>query len=311
MAARKASFGAALGLTSMLAATPALAAGVVELPADCGTSSEFAREVDARLPPNVPRPAPDVSISPAGTHYLLKLRFAQESREFSHADCRELFRVAVVVTVAMSLSHVEPLEQKQPTAKPRPEGETKAAQPPPERVEPRSSTTTTGPSWGFGGSVASGASFGMAPRPVLQLELEGRVMRGELGVALNFRYRTPRGEQDANDRGVRVSSIGGELAFVARPHRLLEGWVGASVYRVFGTGLGATVSQREDAAWSAGPALGLTLIPLQRSGTWVGVGGELYLDLIQPEFKILNYDTVFDAPLFSGSAFLRVGHIFN
>ncbi len=313
-AGRNRTHAASFALTLLLApwfAAEARAANAFEIPAECGTQSEFAREVDARLPRNVPRPAPDVSIARSGSGYSLKLRLAEESREFSHADCRELFRVAVVVTVAMSLSHSEahlqnPVSERAPAPPPvtsaaplqepiRPEST--------ERGEPRQH-------WAFGASAAPGVSFGMAPRPVLQFELEGRALRGMFGVALGLRYRAPGAEQDANDRGVRVSSFGGELAFVLRPHRVLEASLGASFYRLFGSGIGA-VAERTDSAWSAGPTLGLMLIPLQRGGTWVGVGGDLHLDLVQPEFQILNYDTVFRVPLFSGSAFLRLGHVFD
>lgn len=306
-----ASFALTLLLAPWFAAEQARAANAFDIPAECGTQSEFAREVDARLPPNAPRPAPDVSIERSGSGYSLKLRLAQESREFSHADCRELFRVAVVVTVAMSLSHEAHSQSPGSEGAPATRPVTSAA-PPQERVRAGSTERTEPrPHWAFGASAAPGLSFGMAPQPVLQFELEGRALQGMFGLALGLRYRAPGEEQDANNRGVRVSSFGGELAFLARPHRVLEASLGASVYRLFGSGLGAAVAERTDSAWSAGPTLGLMLIPLQRGGTWVGVGGDLHLDLVQPEFQILNYDTVFRVPLFSGSAFLRIGHVFN
>lgn len=297
-------FSAVLLLSASAAATS------VQLPNECGSASEFEREVDARLPPNVPRPAPEVWIEQRGREYHLRLQLEQESREFRHADCRELLRVAVVVTVAMSLSHAEP----QPPPVPAPSGSASPASG--ERSQslevPAASPALSepGPPWALGVSGASGLNFGMAPRPVLELELEGRALRGAFGVALRARYRAPGADQDQNERGVRVSSWGAQAAFIARPHRMVEASIGVSAYRLAGAGLGA-VSQRDDAVWSAGPALGLTLIPLQRHGTWVGVGGELHLDLVQPEFQILNYTTVFRVPLFSGSAFLRVGHLFN
>lgn len=308
---RTASFASLLLLASVLGAERARAAGSFDIPAECGTPSEFAREVDARLPANVPRPAPDVSIARSGTGYFLKLRLGQESREFSHADCRELFRVAVVVTVAMSLSHSEAHARQPVTEAQAPTFAPSSTVSAVERGAPdRPPSSEPPPRWAFGASAAPGLSFGMAPRPAPQLELEGRALRGMFGVAVRLRYRAPRAEQDANDRGVRVTSFGGELALLARPHRLVEASLGFAADRLFGTGLGS-VSERSDGAWGAGPTLGLTLVPLQRSGTWVGVGGDLHLDLVQPEFQILNYDTVFRVPLFSGSAFLRLGHVFD
>ena len=131
------------------------------------------------------------------------------------------------------------------------------------------------------------------------------------GVATRLRYRSAGTVQDENQRGVRVSGAGAQLALLVRPHRVFEASLGASLYRLSGTGLGSVLSQREDTAWSAGPALGFSLIPLDRRGTWVGVGGELYLDLIRPEFEILNYNAVFRVPALSGSIFLRIGHVFR
>lgn len=300
----------AFAATFLLSAS-ARASSSIQIPSDCGSAAEFEREVDARLPEGAPKPSPRVSIDRLGREYHLQLQLEQELREFNHADCRELFRVAVVVTVAMSLSHADPQQHEAVTASAEPRPKTEK---PPTALSPsragNAPPSEPAPPWAFGLSAASGSNFGMAPRPVLELELEGRAMRGAFGVALRGRYRAPGSDQDQNERGVRVTSFGAQAALLARPHPALEGSLGLSAYRLAGAGLGA-VSQREDAVWSAGPALGLTVIPLERHGTWVGVGGELHLDLVQPEFQILNYTTVFRVPLFSGSAFLRVGHLFN
>jgi hypothetical protein len=289
----------------------------IEMPAECGSARDFEREVEARLGANTAQAPARVRIAREAERYRLTVNVGDESREFDDADCRELFRVAVVVTAAMSLSHTEEKESPTPTAK---SASVEAPSAPPvERTtpaanqEPARKDESEQPSVPirFGAGVASGVNFGMAPRPVLELELEGRAMRGWFGVATRLRYRAPGADEDENGRGVRVTSAGAQLALLVRPHALIEGALGASVYRLSGAGRGAALSQREDTAWSAGPSLGVTLVPVNRGGTWVGVGGELHLDLIRPEFQILNYQSVFGVETFSGSIFLRIGHLFH
>lgn len=317
-----------LALALTVAPAFAHAAEEFDVPATCGSQSEFETEVQARLGGGVTRPPTRVQIARDGEQFLLRMQVGPESRELRDMDCRELFRGAVVVAVAMSLaqSQAEQRSPQTPAASPAPAPEN-ASEPPAREAPPAKAPATKAPlaaearsapeskrtaspsSVHFGLSAAAGVNFGMAPVPVLELDVEGRALFGWAGVASRFHYRASGEDTDANRRGVSVSAIGGQAALLLRPLSYVEGSLGFSLDRLAGVGVGAA-RQLNDVAWAAGPTVGISGIPLHRGGTWLALGSELRVDVLRPEFEILNYGSVFRVPLFSGSIFVRAGHVF-
>lgn len=69
---------------------------------------EFENEVLHRLGSGVAMPNVAFEITPETGGYALRMNVGGEARELHDVDCRELFRAAVVVTVALTLSRGPP-----------------------------------------------------------------------------------------------------------------------------------------------------------------------------------------------------------
>ncbi|MGC4095155.1 MAG: hypothetical protein QM756_46000 [Polyangiaceae bacterium] len=272
----------------------------VDVPAECGSAAQFDSEVAARLGEKKPLLATQLRIQQADGGFELDMRVGSEARTLHDTDCRALFRSAVVVAVAMSLSQSERRPAPAPLAAPNLIRTEPGAPPEPAKPVPEH--------W-FGVAALGGMNIGELPRPALELGLEGSLGLRKLSVGASLHYLAPASAQDANQRGVRVYGLGGNLWLSFPTQALVELAAGFSVTRLSGTGLGAP-SQASDSAWTAGPNIGLSLIPLRRSGTFIGVGAALQLHLLRPEFQILNYGSVFQVPVFSGDLLFRIGHDF-
>jgi hypothetical protein len=153
-------------------------------------------------------------------------------------------------------------------------------------------------------ALGGGVNLGLLPKAAPALELYGELAYRRFGLGLSLRYLAPSARQDESARGVSIQALGGEVALLYRAG-LLEASAGAAAYDLFGSGFG--VGAREDAAWAVGPAVGLSVIPLQTRWLWMSVGGELYWNLQAPKFQILNYGQIFSSSPLSGILFLRVG----
>ena len=80
------------------------AAPSATLPPGCGTAEEFEREVRQRLGRETALPTTSLEIVPEGSAFRLRMSVGAEQRELEDTDCRQLFRAAVVVAVAVTLS---------------------------------------------------------------------------------------------------------------------------------------------------------------------------------------------------------------
>jgi hypothetical protein len=241
-----------------------------------------------------------VQIEPGLKSYRLSMQVGSESRELRDADCRELFRAAVVVAVAIVSSD----------ARTRPRGAEAA---PKESAIDRATSdsddvegrVSASPRTEFGMSLGSGLKLGLLPAPALALELEAKTGWGAVGIAAGARYLTPSSAEDG-PRRVTVSALGAHVVGLLRPSRSWEARAGVAAYRLSGSGTG-TLESGSDSAWTLAPVAGILLIPFQSSGAWAGVAGEGQLNLLRSRFEILNHGEIFSVPLVSGAAFLRFG----
>jgi hypothetical protein len=118
--------------TSVLA-RPALAQSRFQVPEGCGTETEFRSEIErltgGPVPPDVPSSLHIEAVGgEPGADYELRLELARESRVLRDADCRVLFRSAVVIAAAAFRGDAVPA--------PLPPAPVPPAPPPPARVPP-------------------------------------------------------------------------------------------------------------------------------------------------------------------------------
>jgi hypothetical protein len=290
----------AILLASALAAKTVRAETDVNVPEHCGSPAEFTREVTARLAAGVEIPATVVRIAPQSESYRLEMRVGEEQRELLDADCRELFRAAIVIVVARSANRTG---ASAPRAEERAPGEPEAA---PRTEASPSSHPSFARRWHARIGAGGGVSLGLLPKPVLMLDLEAQALGSELGVTATVRYLAEGETSDELDRGVSVTGFGGQLALSYQPVPMLQARAGVGGYRLTGVGLGSP-SRVNDTAWSGGATAGLMLTPPLSELVWAGAGAEAQLNLVRARFEISNYGEVFRVPLFSACIFLRLG----
>src|SRR6188768_769927 len=109
----------ALGVSCSLVALPAGAAISAQIPAECGSLSEFENELEQRLGDLATSDSAHVTLTPESSGYQLVVEAANQRRELHDANCQELLRAAVVITLAL----LEPKREQvaPPAAAPAPE----------------------------------------------------------------------------------------------------------------------------------------------------------------------------------------------
>lgn len=161
-------------------------------------------------------------------------------------------------------------------------------------------------SFRLGLGVGVGATFELLPAAAPLLELEARAEWQRWGLALAGRHVFGVESRDDEGVGVRIRGSGAQLNGLFRPVPAVEARLGLWAHRLTARGLGVPRAE-DDAAWAAGPVLGLGWMPLRSGWIWAGVGGEVHLDVVRPHFEIRNYGEVHAVPALGGSVFLRVG----
>jgi len=264
-----------------------------DIPAECGSRSDFDAQLKKRLGDATPLGSVHVSITPGPNRFHLRVQIGSELRELDDPSCAELFRASVVVAVAM-LMHDE--QRREP---PRP-----APRPLPAREYPLFSV-------GAGGGV----SIGTLPKPVLVLELESKLSWKYWGVGGSVRYYAPAEHIDTENKGVNLHAFGASISGIFRPSRLWEARLGFAAQQLSGEGTGSIVQTDGDSAWAAGPTLGLGFVPIHQGPFWAGLGAEGQLNLARGRFEILHYSQdvanpaheIYVVPGLAGSAFVRLG----
>jgi len=283
----------------------------VAVPAGCGTTEQFREELARRLGATFALPNIELSIFASDAGYTLRMQVGGEQRELHDTECEALFRAAVVVAVAILLPTAEAKEPPK-AAPPKP------AKPPPSPPAKERQTPSSAPSrparparplelelWA---SLGAGLNLGLVPHPTLAFDAQIKAFaRRRFGIAVAGRYLLERELEKDDGRGVQVSGFGGQALLLFRPHPAWETGVGASLYRLSGTGL---AEERFTAsALVVGPNLSVSFLALQRQWFWVGVSAEFQWNAQRPEptFTILDYGDIYTVPEFSGTLLLRLG----
>lgn len=268
----------------------------MQTPTGCGSSEEFDSELRLRLGRGAQMPNVSLEIVPDGSVYVLRVNVGGEVRELRDVDCRELFRAAVVVTVAITLSHDAPRPHR--------------AAPSPETPKPAAPESTRDSNLELRAALGAGLNAGLLPGAALELELLGQALWFQrFGVSLAARYLARRTMQDDAGRGLVVDAAGGQALGHYRLSPRWEGGLGGSAYRLAGDGIGP--GHRSDHAWAAGPSVEACFLPVQTRLFWLGIVGDARWHVLRPTFEFRNYGPIFTASRFDFSIFLRVGPRFH
>jgi hypothetical protein len=279
---------------------PAGAAISAQVPAECGSFSEFESALEQRIG-NVATPEPTrITLTPELSGYQLVVEVGDQRRELHDPSCQELLRAAVVVTLAL-------LEPQGKEATPGVQGSERPAPPAPPAPPRPVSSGQARPKLAL--AAGAGLHVGTLPKATLMLEFDAQLKWARFGVAAGFRYLLPTSSVDENERGARVGATGAYLAGVFEPWHRVQTRLGIAAYRLFASGI-TSVESREGSAWELSPTLGASVVPFERPPFWTSVGLEGQLNLIRPSFEIRSYNEVFQVPLLSGTALARAGVVF-
>jgi len=273
----------------LLGAGEARALGDAAIPSECGSLAEFEGTLRDRLGSAVALDATHLALTRELSGYRLNVAVGDERRELYDADCRELLRAAVVIALAL----LEPPRKDAPLTVP-----------PSALAEPKPAPTPRSVRLDLG--AEAGVHLGTVPQASLLLGVDAGLSSGRWGAAAGLRYLAAASIQDARQHGARVSGGGASLAGSFRPWPPLEARLGFILYRLFGTGLG-TLAPRDDAAWEAGPTLGVSYRFSEKPPFFLRLGAEGQLNLLRARFEIRDYGRVFATPWVSGSGFVRAG----
>ncbi len=303
----KALFGLAL-LCVGLSSSPALwAKGQFEVPADCGDRAQFEASVRERMGSDASAllDSMDLSIERHAETHSLFMRVGAESRHLDDRDCKDLFRAAVVVAVALWEAPA-PLRQLSEHQSP---GLAPTSEPPASTEIPKARRLQSMVSTPRGRvqllalqrarrvpeirlSCELGLSQGLQPDLFPAIGLRSALDFESFGIAATLRFLPPNRQQDGNGRGVSVLALGGHLAGYFKPISRLGIEAGVSSYYVQGKGIGSHTTATSRLA-AVGPFLGFWAILWQSDAVFLSFGADGQLELLRPRFEILGYNEVF------------------
>ncbi|HEY3253667.1 MAG TPA: hypothetical protein VGJ91_06950, partial [Polyangiaceae bacterium] len=226
-----------LGLLCCLAALPANAAISAQIPAECGSLSEFESELEQRLGNASAPEATRVTLTPEVSGYRLVVEAGNQRRELHDPSCQELLRAAIVIALAL----LDPKRDEVPPALAEPE----------RRAPPASKAV--GRAWPKVALAAGGGlHLGMLPHATLMLELDAQLKWARWGVATGFRYLLPAETVDENGHGAQIGAAGAYLAGLFEPWQRVQLRLGVAAYHLSASGRG-TVDPQEGGAWELSP----------------------------------------------------------
>ncbi len=306
-----------------------------EVPQGCGTEADFRRELAALVGGAAQETLPaalEISEQPEG-HFRLRLELPGEVREIADADCRTLFRSAVVIAAAAARG-VEPEppalpEPAEPEPPPPAASETPAAGVEPARpveeeqeqleVEPPGAAVDTpqspsAPSKDLRPSkLALGAGIGLSagtvPSASAVLEARAGLDPAPFGLALSARY-WPGSGAESDGRRVHVTAVGGRVAALVELGSALHASLGLEVDRLSGTGQEGVSGRSSDTVWLLAGALELNVIPWSVDDLRLELGFGTQLALVRPRFVVDGYGDVYEVPPVGGGAIIRAVWLF-
>ncbi|HEX5100130.1 MAG TPA: hypothetical protein VFV94_11550 [Polyangiaceae bacterium] len=269
-----------------------------DVPRECGTEREFRDGLVRLLGASAERAWPATLViarEPNGNEYRLTLEVQSERRELVHADCRVLFRSALVIA-AVTVDPTVSLPEEPAPSPPAPD----AAPPPPPAVAeptPPPAKKSDGERAPLRASVAlgGGLALGVLPSATGIVEVRGGLASGRFGATLGAQYFTPRDASTAG-RSARLQGLGLRGAASFAPTPLLAASLGMSVDWLVGRGSAELSSPVQDSAWALAPFLELALTPrLTRSVSLeLAVTGQANLQ--RATFEVIGFGEIYQMP---------------
>lgn len=268
------------------------------LPASCGSENEFRSELERLAGAHAAQAYPltlsisEIAGSDPGARFHLVLELRGERRELTHADCRALFRGAVVIAAAS----VKPPPAPPPVPAARAEPAPVVSNPPRRAERPLAMRGSV--------SLGAGAALGVVPGAAAMLELRAGLDLGRWGISLAGNF-LPAKHATQDGRGVDVLAVGGRLAGGVRPVRPLMLSAGIELDWLQGTGDAGISERRTDSAWSVAPSLELAVIPFETNHLHIELAAQGRLALLRPRFVVTGFRDVYRVPSFGGAGLVR------
>ena len=272
---------------------------VFALPPNCGSEDEFRSELERLAGSHASQAYPlrlsiteNAGADPSATFHLV-LDVRGERRELTHADCRTLFRGALVIAAA-SVKPPPPLPPP-PEAPPPPRNETPARAP----ARPDSPSALHG-----GVSLGSGVALGVLPGAALVLELRASLEHELWGLSVAGKF-LPTKHASLEGRGVDLVAAGTRVAGLLRPVRPFIASAGVDLDWLEGTGDTGVSDRRTDAAWGLAPSLELAGIPFESRHLRIELAAQGRVALLRPRFVVTGFRDVYQVPRFGGAGLVR------
>jgi hypothetical protein len=281
-----------------LAPRAAHADDVLEIPPECGSASELTREIDAlRASTTHLRGGgvhPQVQLTRDGDGFVLRVALPEGARTLRDADCRALFRAAIVISALGHESSAQAVlaEEQRASAEPAPTptrtSTAESLSPPPrqdrkapldgEASDARASSVQRAPSRpprlriraargprpppSAHAFVQAELAYGVVPALSAALQAGASFQRGLWGVRLSLGYLTPR-TQERDGRGVRIQALDAGLSLELVPLRWLYLGLGVDLFVLRGRGVSVR-NPRADWVAQQAPHVSLRAVFWQR-----------------------------------------------
>jgi hypothetical protein len=282
------------------------------IPAECGNEAEFRAELEKLTGADAERAQPTrliIARPSEREEYRLTLELRGEERVLTHADCRVLFRSALVIAAASVRPPTPEAGAVEAGAEPRGEPlPAPAPEPaPPRDQEPDDAAKLAGEepetsnarreSWKIGGSLSGGAglALGVLPDASAVLELRAALLVEQFAVSASGKYLPPR-SVSAEGRGADIHAFGARGAVGYRPHRLLWISAGLDADLLVGEGTSGIASPDQDSAWTLAPSLELALVPLNTRHLALEIALQGRYAVQRPVFEVTGFKELYQVP---------------
>jgi len=287
---------AATGVLSAPKPARAQATGF-EVPRACGTEGEFRDGLARLLGTAAERAWPTTLViapEPSGAEYQLTLEVQGERRELLHADCRVLFRSAIVIAAVTVDPTVRIPDEPPPPPPPQPEPPPPPAPAPAKPPPPKQGNGTGAPLRGTV-AVGGGLAVGVLPGATGVVEVRGGITSGRFGGSFGAQYFTPR-EATTAGRSAELQGLGLRAAASFAPHPLVAVSVGMSADWLVGRGSAELTSPVQDSAWALAPSLELALTPRLTRAFSLELGVTGQANLQRATFEVTGFGEIYQMP---------------
>lgn len=289
-----------------LARSAGAQAGAFTVPAECGSETELRTGLSGLLGAEAGRAWPSaLIIARDDVGYRLRIEVAGETRELTHADCRVLFRSAVVIAAAA----VDPTLR---TGAPTPAGSAPASQPPAPATKAENERKPGAPRPSHDepkveGHLGAGAglALGVLPGATAALEIRGGAALGRFGLSLSGDFYLPK-SVESEGRSAKILGAGGRFAASYAVVPAFGVALGLEADWLVGNGRAGIAVPDEDSAWALAPTLELTLIPLRTKKMSLELGAVGRVNATRPVFEVTGFGEIYQVPRF-GLLFLARG----